>query len=64
VFVSGHTHAPSSARLQRDNGTTVAVVNTGCWLRQLQPVPARFGAPDVFVPMFVQTHVRVHRSHD
>ncbi|HMG31871.1 MAG TPA: hypothetical protein VK585_17315 [Jiangellaceae bacterium] len=64
VFVSAHTHAPSSTQLRRDDETTTAVVNTGCWLRQLQPVPTRFGAPNVFVPMFVQTHVRVQRSHE
>jgi Transposase len=62
VFVSGHTHAPSSSQLLRDDETMTAIVNTGCWLRQLHPVPARFGAPHVFVPMFVQTHVRVQRS--
>jgi hypothetical protein len=62
VFVSGHTHAPSSTHLVRDDETVTALVNTGCWLRQLQPIRARFGAPDVFVPAFVQTHVRVQRS--
>lgn len=64
VFVSGHTHAPSSTQLRRDDETTTVIVNTGCWLRQLHPVPARFGAPHVFVPMFVQTHVRVQRSEE
>jgi hypothetical protein len=61
VFVSGHTHAPSSSRLLRDDETMTVIVNTGCWLRQLHPAKARFGAPHVFVPMFVQTHVRVQR---
>ena len=64
VFVSGHTHAPSSTHLRRDDDTMTAVVNTGCWLRQLHPVTARLGAPEVFVPEFVQTHVRVQRSPD
>ena len=64
VFVSGHTHAPSSSQLRRDDETMTVIVNTGCWLRQLHPVPARFGAPHVFVPMFVQTHVRVRRSKE
>lgn len=36
------------------------VVNSGCWLRQLRPVPARFGGPPVFVPEFVLTHARVY----
>jgi hypothetical protein len=58
VFVSGHTHAPGLSRF----GTGGVVVNSGCWLRQLQPVPARLGAPPVFVSRFVQTHVRVYRS--
>jgi hypothetical protein len=64
VFVSGHTHAPSSTQLRRDDETMTALVNTGCWLRQLQPVPAHLGAPDVFVPTFVQTHVRVQRNQN
>jgi Calcineurin-like phosphoesterase len=58
VFVSGHTHAPALSRF----GDRGVVVNSGCWLRQLQPVPARLGAPPVFVSRFVQTHVRVYRS--
>ena len=36
------------------------VVNSGCWLMQLRPVPARFGGPPVHVPGFVQTHARVY----
>jgi hypothetical protein len=64
VFVSGHTHSPSSSNLVRPNGATTAIVNTGCWLRQLQPVKARFGAPHVFVPVFIQTHARVRRSDE
>lgn len=64
VFVSGHTHSPSSSELVRADGATTAIVNTGCWLRQLQPVKARFGAPQVFVPVFVQTHARIQRSNE
>jgi hypothetical protein len=60
VFVSGHTHAPSLTEFERQDGGRGALVNSGCWLRQLQPVPARFGAPPVFVSRFVQTHVRVY----
>jgi UDP-2,3-diacylglucosamine pyrophosphatase LpxH len=59
VFVSGHTHAPAISELARADGRTTVIVNTGCWLRQLQPVKARLGAPPVFVPAFVHTHVRV-----
>ena len=64
VFMSGHTHDPSSTTVERHDGRTTALVNTGCWLRQLHPVAARFGAPRVFVPVFVQTHGRVRRTDD
>ena len=60
VFVSGHSHAPALSRLPRDQGEVVVVVNSGCWLRQLRPVPARFGGPPVYVSGFVQTHARVY----
>lgn len=59
VFVSGHTHAPALSRVQREAWEAV-VVNSGCWLRQLRPVPARLGGPPVYVPQFVQTHARVY----
>jgi UDP-2,3-diacylglucosamine pyrophosphatase LpxH len=62
VFVSGHTHAPSLTGFDAGNGTQGVLVNSGCWLRQLQPVAAHLGAPHVFVGRFVQTHVRVYRS--
>jgi UDP-2,3-diacylglucosamine pyrophosphatase LpxH len=64
VFVSAHTHSPSMTHLVRADGRKVVIVNTGCWLRQFQPVPARLGAPPVFVPTFVLTHVRVHCGAD
>jgi UDP-2,3-diacylglucosamine pyrophosphatase LpxH len=60
VFVSGHTHAPALSHFEGSAGEPGAIVNSGCWLRQLQAVPARFGAPPVFVSRFVQTHVRVY----
>jgi UDP-2,3-diacylglucosamine pyrophosphatase LpxH len=63
VFVSGHTHAPSLTQFDRPSGHRGVVVNSGCWLRQLQPLPARLGAPPVFVSRFVQTHVRVYRDN-
>jgi UDP-2,3-diacylglucosamine pyrophosphatase LpxH len=62
VFVSGHTHAPSLTGFDAGNGSRGALVNSGCWLRQLQPVAAYLNAPHVFVGRFVQTHVRVYRS--
>jgi UDP-2,3-diacylglucosamine pyrophosphatase LpxH len=60
VFVSGHTHAPALTQFAGPGGQQGAIVNSGCWLRQLQPVSAHFGAPPVFVSRFVQTHVRVY----
>lgn len=60
VFVSGHTHAPSLSHLARETGDGAVIINSGCWLRQLRPVPAHLGGPPVFVPRFVQTHARVY----
>jgi UDP-2,3-diacylglucosamine pyrophosphatase LpxH len=60
VFVSGHTHAPALTQFDGSTGRQGAIVNSGCWLRQLQPVPAHLGAPPVYVSRFVQTHVRVY----
>jgi UDP-2,3-diacylglucosamine pyrophosphatase LpxH len=62
VFVSGHTHAPGLTQFGGPSGREGAIVNSGCWLRQLQPVPAHLGAPPVYVSRFVQTHVRVYRD--
>jgi UDP-2,3-diacylglucosamine pyrophosphatase LpxH len=64
VFVSGHTHAPAMSELARADGRRTVIANTGCWLRQLQPVDARLGAPPVFVPRFVHSHVRVRPQPD
>ena len=61
VFVSGHTHLPSLEEMERlDGGGPVAVANSGCWLRQLQPVSPRLKGPPVYVSRFVLTHVRVY----
>ena len=59
VFVSGHTHLPSLSEVERPGGRRCAVINSGCWLRQLQPVPPRLKGPPVFVSRFVLTHARV-----
>ena len=60
VFVSGHTHLPSLVELEGQDGRRRAVmVNSGCFLRQLQPVSAHLKGPPVFVSKFVLTHVRV-----
>ncbi|HZB10825.1 MAG TPA: hypothetical protein VE525_17105 [Rubrobacter sp.] len=62
VFIAGHTHAPSLLELRSENGHAAIIVNSGCWLRQLQPIRAHFRGPPVFVPKFVQTHVRIFLS--
>lgn len=59
LIVTGHTHAAALSEVTRRTSTTALVINSGCWLRQLRPVPAHFGAPSVFVSTFVLTHVRV-----
>jgi UDP-2,3-diacylglucosamine pyrophosphatase LpxH len=65
VFVWGHSHAPSLTAFHDGSGVPVRVAaNSGCWLRQLRPVPAHLGAPPVFVSQFVLTHVRVTRARD
>lgn len=64
VFATGHTHAPSMTSMTRADGSAVAVVNPGCWLRQLHPVRARWHAPSVYVPVFVQSHVEISRTPD
>ncbi|HJQ28008.1 MAG TPA: metallophosphoesterase [Rubrobacter sp.] len=64
VFVSGHTHLPSLSELERQDGRRCALVNSGCWLRQLQPVSPHLKGPPVFVSKFVLTHVRVFVDDD
>ena len=64
VFISGHTHTPSLSEFRREGGNGAVIVNSGCWLRQLRPVPAHFGGPPVFVPKFVLTHARVYPGDD
>ena len=63
VFVSGHTHLPSLEEIEQPDGGRVVVANSGCWLRQLQPVPPHLKGPPVYVSKFVLTHVRVY-AHD
>jgi len=59
IFVSGHTHLPSLDELEKSDGRHGVMVNSGCWLRQLQPVSPHLKGPPVFVSKFVLTHVRV-----
>ncbi|MEW6636971.1 MAG: metallophosphoesterase [Actinomycetota bacterium] len=60
VFVSGHTHLPSLSEMERPGGRRAVFVNSGCFLRQLQPVSPRLKGPPVFVSKFVLTHVRIY----
>jgi hypothetical protein len=55
---------PPIKPLRRADGATAAIVDTGCWLRQLQPVKARFHTPQIFVPVYVQTHARARCNDD
>ncbi len=59
VFISGHTHRPSLDALKKGDSRRGVVANSGCWLRQLQPVSPHLKGPPVFVSKFVLTHVRV-----
>ena len=59
VLVSGHTHAPSLSQAERPDGRSAVMVNSGCFLRQLQPISPHLKGPPVFVSRFVLTHVRV-----
>ena len=59
VFVSGHTHLPSLSEMERPDGRSAMMVNSGCFLRQLQPISPHLKGPPVFVSKFVLTHVRV-----
>jgi UDP-2,3-diacylglucosamine pyrophosphatase LpxH len=64
VFVSGHTHLPSLTAIERADGRRAVMVNSGCFLRQLQPVSPHLKGPPVFVSKFVLTHVRVFVQED
>ena len=59
VFVSGHTHLPSLVKLDKGDGKRNVMVNSGCWLRQLQPIVPHLKGPPIFISRFVLTHVRV-----
>jgi len=59
VFMSGHTHLPSLEEIEERSGRRAVMVNSGCWLRQLQPVSPLLKGPPVFVSKFVLTYVLV-----
>jgi UDP-2,3-diacylglucosamine pyrophosphatase LpxH len=63
VFVSGHTHLPSLDEVERPGGRRAVMVNSGCFLRQLQPVSPHLKGPPVFLSKFVLTHVRVYAQN-
>ena len=60
VFVSGHTHIPSLTEMERRDSRRAVIVNSGCFLRQLNPITPRLKGPPVFVSRFVLTHARVY----
>jgi hypothetical protein len=60
VFVSGHTHLPSLTEMERRDGRRAVIVNSGCFLRQLNPISPRLKGPPVFVSKFMLTHARVY----
>jgi UDP-2,3-diacylglucosamine pyrophosphatase LpxH len=60
VFISGHTHRPSLTEIERDDGRRAVIVNSGCFLRQLNPISPHRRGPPVFVSRFVLTHARVY----
>jgi len=64
VFVSGHTHIPSLTELERRDGRRAVIVNSGCFLRQLNPISPRLKGPPIFVSRFVLTHARVYARDD
>jgi hypothetical protein len=64
VFVSGHTHLPSLAETERPDGSKAVLVNSGCFLRQLQPITPRLKGPPIFVSKFVLSHVRVFAQEE
>lgn len=60
VFISGHTHVPSLSEMERPDGRRTVVVNSGTFLRQLNPILPRLKGPPVFISKFVLTHARVY----
>lgn len=60
AFIYGHTHLPSVRRLGER-----AVINTGTWIKQFEPVKVRFGIlPRIYVPSFFLSSFRIAEEHD
>ena len=64
VFVSGHTHLPSLSEVERAGSRRAVMINSGCFLRQLQPVTPHLKGPPVFVSRFVLTYTLVFAEGD
>ncbi|RIA47684.1 calcineurin-like phosphoesterase family protein [Dichotomicrobium thermohalophilum] len=55
AFIYGHTHAPSVRKIGDR-----AVINTGTWIKQFQPVKVRFGIlPRIYVPRYCLSSFRI-----
>lgn len=55
AFIYGHTHAPSVRRIGER-----AVINTGTWIKQFEPVPVWLGVlPRVYVPSYRLSSFRI-----
>jgi UDP-2,3-diacylglucosamine pyrophosphatase LpxH len=58
AFIYGHTHAPSVRRIGER-----AVINTGTWIKQFEPVKVRFGIlPRIYVPSYCLSSFRIHEE--
>jgi UDP-2,3-diacylglucosamine pyrophosphatase LpxH len=56
VFIYGHTHTPSLRRIGAR-----AVVNTGTWIKKLDPVAPRFGLlPTIYMPSYCLNYFRIY----
>jgi UDP-2,3-diacylglucosamine pyrophosphatase LpxH len=56
AFIYGHTHAPSVRRIGER-----AVINTGTWIKQFEPVRVRFGIlPRIYLPSYRLSSFRLH----
>jgi hypothetical protein len=55
AFIYGHTHSPSLRRIGER-----AIINTGTWIKQFDPVKVRFGIlPHIYVPHYRLSSFRI-----
>ena len=60
AFIYGHTHKPSVRRIGDR-----AVVNTGTWIKQFEPVSVRFGVlPRIYVPSYCLSAFTIRSNGD